>query len=37
MKKLSYTIVVLAAMLAIPAATLYAQSTGTWFKGAILL
>lgn len=32
MKKLSYTIVMLAAMLAIPAATLYAQSTGTWFK-----
>ena len=32
MKTLSYTIVVLAAMLASPAATLHAQSTGTWFK-----
>lgn len=32
MKKLSYTAIVLVALLAIPAATLYAQSTGTWFK-----
>jgi hypothetical protein len=30
MKKLSY--IVLVALLALPAATLYAQSTGTWFK-----
>jgi hypothetical protein len=32
MKKVSYALIVLVALLALPAATLYAQSTGTWFK-----
>jgi len=32
MKKLSYTAIVLMALLTLSAATVYAQSTGTWFK-----